>query len=322
MKVSFRHFLLCIFSAALFSCAPPSPEFEKQEFVPKRDILANSYYREGADMYKAGRMMDAEMRMRQALYLFPEADNIKSSLALVLKSSGLYDEANSIYKELIKRYPEAYDYQFALADSYYRERRFEDAAVVFKKAMAGYELLPDIGKASQAARSLASIYFLEGEEIKALCSSSEAFTYSAAADQAVRHIRLLLAAGDYGTAEQVIAPLIEKTSDVKDPSLLKLAALVFIGTGNIPETKKYLDLAYENQTAGLKDADAELGMIRRLIDFKYPDENADTDEEAEEKKKEKDEEKTIVFNEENLLYWPVPLVNIYYEYLKQLTFTE
>lgn len=312
MKFSIKTLTFFFIIQVLLSCALPSPEYENQTFVPKKDILANSIYQEGVELYKAGRMIDAELKLRQALYLYPQAENIKANLALILKSNSLFKEANDIYLDLIKRYPEAYDYQFALADSYYRERRFKEANRMYQKAMLGYETLPDFGKAAQAARSMASVYFLQGGEEDALCSSNEAHVYTPGQEQMIRHIRLLLATGYSQLADQSLSPLVQNTEEIKDPSLLKLSALVFFGDNKLAETKTFLDLAYESQTAGLKESDAELEILRRIIAYKYPEEKKEGEDEPEEK-----EEKEIVFNEHNLLYWPLNLVELYHEYMAE-----
>lgn len=300
----------------LVSCALPSPEYETQDFIPREDILANSLYQDGVEMYRAGRFMDAELKLRQASFLFPQAENIRSNLALILKSNGNYVEANNIYLDLIKRYPEAYDYQFALADSYFREKRFKEASKYFEKAILNYEAFPDPTKAAQAARSLASLKFLEGDEPGALCGSMDALVYSPSSDQVIRHIKILLALGYYEQAHQNLLPLVANPSDVKDPVLLRLAALTFASIEKIDEAKKFVDLANESQAAGLKDTDAELLRISEVMAYKFPPEKKEGEEESEEEENAKAEEakKNVIFNEQNLLYWPANMLELYQEY--------
>ncbi len=317
--------IFIIFVILLFcSCASPVPDFEKQTFIPKREVVVNSLYQEGIAQYRSGRFIDAELKMRQAIYLYPEAENLRSNLALILKSSGLYEESNQIYLDLIQRYPEAYDYKFALAESYHRQKKNQESSALFRELMYDFEKLPEISKAAHSARSLANLYFIEGYEVDSYCSSAEAFMYSADADQRVRHIRILLALGYSKQAEEMLLPLIEQPSDIKDLAILKLASLVYFGVNDIEQSKKFMTLAKENQTAGLKEFDAELEKIRQIILDKYPDEKTPEELELEKEREEQEEEELpeLIFSEQSLLYWPAGLVELYYEYQQKLELAE
>lgn len=292
-------------------CAAPAPEFERQQFVPKIEIVVNSLYQEGVRLYRAGRFIDAELKLRQAIYLFPTADNITANLALVLKNSGMLDEAVSIYRSLIEKYPKVYDYKFSLADAALRKGENEKAYRLFREAMLGFEAAGDTVNAAQTARHLATLYFIAGDEENALCYSAIAMTYLPTAEQQFRHIKLLNSAGYTEKAVAAIKPFLTDLSAVKDPSLLKLAAITFYPS-DVEDSKKFLQLAVDYQSSA-STIDAELETLRRVYAFKFPEPAAEEELETEEE----EEEAVIVFNEQAVLYWPVELEVAYREYQQQ-----
>lgn len=297
---------------SLCSCALPAPEFEKQQFVPRKDIVANSLYQEGLTLYKSGRFIDSEMKFRQALYLFPEAENIRSSMALVMKSNGLYAEAEAIYRDLVEKYPEVNEYKYNLADTLYRKGDISAAFEYFNQALLGFEEDLDTVKAAAISRTMASVNFLRGREEDAFCFSQIAYSYTPDQIQMVRHIKILFALGFYNRAKSLIDIVVSAVPETKDPSLLKLAAMNYYALSDMEEAKNLMQRAIDHQTS-LKVIEPELETIKNVFAFKFPDWQSETigEEEIEE-----EEKPQFVFNEQVTLYWPHNLVSAYYEYME------
>ena len=63
----------------LFGCALPEPEGPEQEFVPDREIQVVSLTREGLAYAKRSRLVDAELKLRQAVQYNAESGGCAES---------------------------------------------------------------------------------------------------------------------------------------------------------------------------------------------------------------------------------------------------
>lgn len=288
---------------SLSGCAAPAPDFAEQNFVPQKDVLASSLYIEGQNLLRSGRYIDAEMRFRQAEYLFPEAENIKSQLALTLKNAGLYSEALSIYQALITRNPKMIDYHFAYADALYKAGKYDNALLEFDKARLAFEAKKDLTKAANTARSQAAILFQIGKEVSALCLSNEAYEYTPIQDELLRHARLLMALGYFNQVDAILAAFVSDASILIDPKILKLAAFAKHALG---ELTKYKELSFRIEQLRISGVEPDLEM-QVLVLLNRTNNQAES---------ESDVDLVIpTINDGLMLYWPVTLISAWESFL-------
>lgn len=321
-KSKFRLAGMC---AAFFiqSCALPRPEFEDQQFVPKKDVISASLVNDGLALYRAGRMQDAELKFRAANYLYPEAENIRANLALTLKSLGLRDEAFSIYEELIKSNPKRIDYRFALADGYYQFKDYPRALKLFRQVFEDYVANSEFAKAVAAARTISSIYFLTGDHQGALCYSSVALDLGPGRPEMIRHVRVLTAVGLFKEADALLQGLIAaEPPALEDVMVLKQLAISKYALKDSENAFKYTDLA-QSGSISLEEQDAELLFLSYLMRTELEKQKAaqkekeggeDGDEKSDEELEKERAELVKVRNMNPLisLYWPYNLLEAYH----------
>ena len=254
MKIGFLKDLLRLIGGSylaltLVSCAAPAPEREPQTFVSDRELTAVSLVREGLDFYRRSRFVDAELKLRQAHYLFPEADNIKLNLAIVLTEQSQFDESKQIFAELLVKDPISVDYNLGLAKVYFAAGEYQSALDQYQKS----ELLAvdanQMAKATTLARSAAAVAFRIGEEELARCASEEAYDYAKSPEELAKHAKMLIALGDLNSASAVL-----EGSDQNIEENAKLAnkmALVQLGLGNRDQAHTLTTIASD---LGLDDA--------------------------------------------------------------------
>ncbi|MEZ4754633.1 MAG: hypothetical protein R3A13_10075 [Bdellovibrionota bacterium] len=166
---------ILVFACLICGCALPTPERVEQDFVPDVEIQGAALVREGMYYFRKSRYFEAEASLRKAEYLFPEADNIKASLAVVLQAGEQPEESVSIFKKLIEANPDVIEYQIGLARVYYANTDYDLADELYEKV---YQLIlseAEFQSASTIARSLSALNFRIGNEVSAYCYSEEAF---------------------------------------------------------------------------------------------------------------------------------------------------
>ena len=242
------------------ACALPPPARENQNFIPDEELLTVSLVQEGLFYFSRSRYFDAEVRFRQALEIFPGAENMSSNLAVVLEYQGQFDESEAIYRELLPRRPDDTRILAGLARLYNRSRRFKEAADYYQRALNVAIELEDWERAAQFARSLAALKFKIGDEGAALCYSHEALQLRRSEDEVARHTRLLVAAGYYGKARAELAGYTEDRTAGVSGTLLHSAALAYYGLGDLEGAARLEGLALDKGSAlGLE---SEMRLVR------------------------------------------------------------
>src|SRR4051812_46381129 len=124
-RVSGKAALITIY---LFSigCALP-PDTPSQHFVPRKDLRAISTAREGIFYLSQNRFIDAELKLAQALYLEPDAANLKLNLESALEGQGHLDEAEAILAPFVESTPDDPDVLFRLAHLRVAQNKFNEA---------------------------------------------------------------------------------------------------------------------------------------------------------------------------------------------------
>lgn len=299
----------------LSACALPAPEREAQEFVPDSELEAVSLVHEGLDFYNRGRFFDAELNFRLSLHLFPNALNIKENLAVVLRSEGLTDEALVLYKELLTVDPKSSRYLTGLAQTYVVAGEFALARKVYEQVLEQAIETGDNGLVSSHSRSLAVIAWRLGDEESARCHSEVAMRAQENAGELSRHARMLLAVGDFKTAQSLIESFSANHPEVKPASVLTISAMTKFAKSEFLESKEYLDeaLAIRQVEPGLH---YELSVMRELLNERLA---AASGNEAEPEHELSDEEAEEIlnlfskeaFNANVVLFWPAPLLEAY-----------
>ncbi|MBX7136665.1 MAG: tetratricopeptide repeat protein [Oligoflexia bacterium] len=251
-------------SAALFlllaGCAAPIDR-HAQSFVAPRELTAIALVREGNNLFGQSRYTDAELKYRQGLYLYPQARNVRTNLAYSLIKQGQFQEGIAIYSDLLSSAPDSFELLLALAEAYYTEPDFEKAADYYKRALAVAEEQNQILNLARIHRSLAVLNFRRGNEEEALCYSYLAYADTPNAQEAGRHLKMLLALGQNKAAEsfsaQLIAPQAPQSSD---PKVLFYSGVARFALGQNPEAAKLAVSALDN---GARDAGIEI--IARLL---------------------------------------------------------
>lgn len=294
--------LVCCVLAA---CAPPPPALPDQiGSVPSLEIRAAALAQEGSTLYKASRFADAEARFRQALYLYPKADNIVLNLALTLSALDNDSDAIVLLQKLMRENPKNYRYLVESGAVLYHARRFAEARASFERAL---DLALETGSseiALRAARALSALAFRIGDEQSAQCYSDLVRSLASGVDEGVRHVKLLTGLGLAPEARNVLEVLAnDRSVDQNLPYLLN-RAVVELALGNTKEAEQAADSALS-----LVAADSlpplELLLVKG-VDFSirsYQERHAEELSSAEAAAA-----LTVSFNEQALLYWPVPLL--------------
>lgn len=241
---------LCILTAG---CALPTDA--PKSSVPEKELLAASLMTEGNEYHGGGRFIEAEMTYRRVLMLYPESDYAKSNLALTLQAMGSdLDESRSLYEELIALRPLNFDYQFGLANTLIKQKRYEYAVATLEELIRLAEENLKFPVASIAARNLAVLHFSLGREEEAICASHRAYLNDSSREQQIRHTRLLLATGHTASAERFL------TSAIKPEDFVKLV-------GNDP----FLFYVRSAVAFANKDYMLSLKLARDALDFAVSD---------------------------------------------------
>lgn len=207
---------------ALAACALPiAPEREMigvrevagvpQVFAARRELVAAGLVNEAMQLVKVNRYFDAEKRLRQALFLQPENEQVQFNLALVLHQIGQPDEAREIMNELRVRQPRRPAYLVALADVALSLGEPQRARTLLKEAFRLYSDAQNLAQAARVARSIANVDFEVGYEQEALCYSYEAYSLAPGPEQLGWHARLLVAQNLHQTALDLIAATLKLT---------------------------------------------------------------------------------------------------------------
>ena len=299
----------CIF--ALCSCAVAPVEVNQQDFIAERELDAVTIARRGLVYFEKSRFVDAELAFRQALYIRPDADNLRFNLALALEQQGQYEQAEQILKALIEKKPEAIVYINALGHLYNSAYRFEEATRQYKKSL---ELAYDREVGPQAAeilRSLATIAFRIGDEDSAICYSEEALKAQKSPIQLRRHVKLLIARTESDRGIKAIEGHRKEGGSGagnSDPELTHLLALAYFDLGELEKSKELLEPI---KTKANVDPLILSDIV--LLDFIYSRNNLNEGAEDEDYEVEDEEEvPQLLLAElptEKSLYWPITLLD-------------
>lgn len=297
--------LVCLVSCPV-SCAPP-PQPLSNEFVPNDELLTVGLVREGLGYAQAGRLIDAELKLRQAHYLAPSAKNIRVNLAIVLERNGLFDEARAILHKLIKENPSHLPYYTSLGQLEFMADNFKASTQAYNKAMQMALDRSEAAFAGNVARSLATINFKYGLEEDALCNSESALTFKQDMPELMRHTKLLRATNNFSKAKTKLTTFMEQRPGTQDPALLFELAMANAGLESYKEALEYERLALQSPNIDSTTV-FEAQLLRFITDYKL---GADPVEEKKERLQEFFSTKRELGR--LALYWPPNVVEAFHE---------
>ncbi|MCB0339299.1 MAG: tetratricopeptide repeat protein, partial [Bdellovibrionales bacterium] len=336
----------------LCACAlPPKSDTANISVVPTRELQAVSLGTEGISFSKRGRLLEAEFRFRQALYLFPDAVNLKVNLGVVLEKQGRFEEALAIYQDLSAAEPDSINFKGSVAKLYFQAGMFQRAREQFTSAINdGLALLdrpsvevtsdlsrptpPEIRKQiSRLARSLSVLEFTLGNEQEALCYSLFASTLSSEPDEVARHAKLLNALNLSQQAIEAIESFKASHALRNNSEILFQLAVASAAQDKLTDAHEMSTLALEAKKVDpnvkfeallLQEITvdyAEEALIRKEIAKKSLKLDVDLDE-VEDEESEEDEESYSAIEDPRLsdpeivdklaLYWPYEFEELFY----------
>ena len=251
-----------VFPLTLVSCALPVSEDNLQSFVPQVDLQVVSLTREGLDYYSRGRFIDAEFRFLEALKLTPNVENINFNLALTLMEEGEYLKAEKILQNILESEQSSTKVMAALARLYVSKNEYEKAIVYYKEALNVALLWREFPRATNFSRSISVLYFLLGQENKALEYSELALSIADNAEEMCKHGKLLIATGKYKEAEEKTLKFINDREAKKDPCLTANLALVAYVNNDFSDVSKYCEMVMN-----FRKTEIETSNLVKLLQF-------------------------------------------------------
>lgn len=238
-----------------------APEEGGATFLTSRELLVSGLVTESLGIAGRGRLFDAEVRLRRALYLAPNDPNITYNLAVVLGQQGHTDEALGFLNDLRSKYGDHPRYSLALADVYAALHKGQLVREYLKLAFEAFYKGENAPQAALVARSISNLAFAEGLEGEALCYSYEAYVLAPSALQLGYHLGLLLGLNSYRAVESLADELIAGQPALGAAPRVHLARALARGAlGDLSGALKSVEVAQD-----LISLDPELGSEVNVV---------------------------------------------------------
>lgn len=221
---------LIVVLSFLSSCAVPPAAIDTAGFVQSRELQTAGLVREGLQFLGQGRYVDAELSFRQALYLFPGADNVRENLAIALIGTGQLGESETILLELARKYPRASRFYNRLGELYYTDRRYTESLAALNKALTVAFSRREYATAAATLRSLATLSEQRGLGEEAVCYSAEALSLKQEAGEFIGHARILLSEHRYEEAIRLPVAAVGGSTDIR-MEWQRLSTMAMYATG-------------------------------------------------------------------------------------------
>ncbi|RMG41894.1 MAG: hypothetical protein D6719_07540 [Candidatus Dadabacteria bacterium] len=332
--VMFRTPLIMVLIMAFSGCyitADADKVQHRSPFVSKKEVLGVTLAREGLHYYSKGRYVDAELKFRQALYLFPEADNIRLNLAVVLDRVGQYQESISNYQKLLGHDPDELIFWAGLAHVYVSSGDYNRALKIYRQSLIKALDDKDFKRAASFSESLAALNFKLGFEEEARCYSELAYVLDSGQLQLENYLKLLVATNQITRSKSLLAALEPRQ---RSPFVMEQFAILEYLDGNYQRAASMIANALENNhNPGLN---LELELIKELIHNRLPDlpasdeqfvdsqsaepvveSESDKLEQIEEEKRKRIERISNFLSGATVLYWPEEILTELKEIISQ-----
>lgn len=131
--------------------------------IPNTVSQATTVALERARQFEASKQYrEAEALYREQLRQYPENDDIRSALARILSWQGAHAEATMLYREVLAHHPEDQDIRVALAQVLSWQKQFDESRRLYE------QVLQDDPKHIEARRGLAEVAHWQGLRTEAL----------------------------------------------------------------------------------------------------------------------------------------------------------
>ncbi len=257
------HLLTCVALVLLLSaCALAPSERSEQHFVPALDLRAVELAREGLSYLSEDRYIDAESRLRQALYLAPNAQNLRLNLAVALEGNAQFDQAAQILEPLarvIDKKPPT-DIFFRLAHLAAAQEHWDVAEKRYQQILDSAEETRDFVTAAKAANGLFTISRRLGRQRETLCCAYLLCVLKNDLPSAYEYARLLVQYDQPQAAESFISAFATDHNLLQEPRVTHLHSLISLARGQLKE-------AFESESQLLREGNLDTSLMReaRLV---------------------------------------------------------
>ena len=261
--------LTLLLAVLMFSaCARLRDPAEQQAFVSSIEMKGNNAAAQGLSYLSQGRYADAELKLLQALNLFPNARNLRINLASAIAARGATQDAWPRFEELLAAEPDSLQLRSIYAESLYRAGEFDRARRLYESVIAAAQEDPELSPQEYAAaRSLAALEFSLGNAGAARCASERALGLQGDNENALRHSELLIALGLPASAQLIIDSI---NAAGRNPISLAQAAVLAVETGEYVKAQQYMAEAWKADTI-VPEVQYRLQLVEELIFAYSPD---------------------------------------------------
>lgn len=253
--------------AAIAGCALPQPtQIERQDFIPKREVLLADIVRTAQEDYARGRMFDAELGLRKALVLAPDVTLIVMNLGKTLAKNGQAEEADRIFSRLLDRKGRDVELLNFIGESFFEGDRLETALEYFEKARRIIDEQAEAGAPlgsgiiERTVRNIGTASFRLGDLPRALCSVHEAYDITQSPDNLIRLVRLESARGASANVDGLISNFFMFNPGNSDPRLFLLRAIARVALGRNEQAVEDLNAALKRE-AQIQEYAVELRLM-------------------------------------------------------------
>lgn len=232
---------LFLIIVSLSACIVPSAEKIPFTFVSEDETLAIEISREADELFLKGRYAEAELKYRQASYLFPKANNIKINLANSLIRSGQKEESLLLIEELLEKTKEEDFIDILILKAFYHLSfyQYDKSLKTYKVVLDRIDALEDFKESKRYKEviynNLSSLNFKIGNEFEAICSAYNAYFQNKSINKKEKIARFQIATGSKN--------LYSENKDFNNFSNLKMSYhssyLVHLFMNNDEEAKDY-----------------------------------------------------------------------------------
>lgn len=217
-----------------------APNIKKASVLNQDELKIVTYIQKGKDYTLSGRLDAAELVLRRAMLLAPENPTILNDLGYILHAQLRYSEALYFYMKALSRDPLRIETKQNIARLFFDAGDYEQALLRYQDLLNYYIELEAQSKQPQTSnimlinRSLAQIYYRQGDLDEALCYSSKTFLFGAhsSPDQFTQHVRMLMSANMVESAKHILQSFIASSAGETPQSVLQDYGILLYYSGD------------------------------------------------------------------------------------------
>lgn len=252
--------LLSLVVTSVSACLAPRPKHinraestlesepvQREDFISNQELKAVELATQALSYLGKGRYLDAEFALRKALYLTPNAINLRLNLILALEGQTRYEEALAELSLLSPALLSSSPLLATKARLKARNGDFKGAKAIYMQAVfldgLNQGSVLDDSKRADLARELARLSFVYAEEELALCASNSAIFLRTDSRDLLQHLKLLNALSLVDLADRLGREFIVQNGTDLEPGILFELALSNLAKGERSVSREFFDLA-------------------------------------------------------------------------------